>query len=57
MKGASGQVVTLQKSTIVFSRNVEQADQATFASFLGVQKADSHNRYLGLSTWMGRNKT
>lgn len=54
---ASGQVVNLQKSIVVFSKNIGKEEQLFLADYLGVQRVDLHDRYRGLSTWVGRNKT
>ncbi|XP_062017671.1 uncharacterized protein LOC133734024 [Rosa rugosa] len=45
---ASGQQINLQKSSISFSRNVPMSKQEGLADFLGVQRVDKHDKYLGL---------
>ncbi|XP_062021026.1 uncharacterized protein LOC133737505 [Rosa rugosa] len=54
---ASGQVVNFHKSSVVFSKNVGVSDQETVANLLGVEIVESHERYLGLPTYVGRKKT
>lgn len=53
---ASGQSVNFGKSKVVFSANVFQYNQEMLAGFLGVQLVERHERYLGLSTCVGKNK-
>ncbi|KAL6132909.1 hypothetical protein ACLB2K_065148 [Fragaria x ananassa] len=54
---ASGQLVNFQKSSVVFSRNVPEFLQEDISSFRGVETVDSHEKYLGLPTYVGRKKT
>ncbi|XP_024171787.1 uncharacterized protein LOC112177760 [Rosa chinensis] len=54
---ASGQVVNFNKSSVVFSKNVSECMQDEVASLLGVEIVDSHEKYLGLPTYVGRKKT
>lgn len=54
---ASGQVVNLQKSSVVYSKNVKEDMRQHLTEVLGVQQAEAHDRYLGLPTFVGRNKT
>ncbi|XP_062007579.1 uncharacterized protein LOC133724753 [Rosa rugosa] len=54
---ASGQVVNFHKSSVVFSKNVGGSVQDSVANLLGVEIVESHERYLGLPTYVGRKKT
>ncbi|XP_024200263.1 uncharacterized protein LOC112203536 [Rosa chinensis] len=54
---ASGQRINLQKSEVVFNKNVDLDKQYQLAGLLGVQRVDKHERYLGLLTYVGRTKT
>ncbi|XP_061999150.1 uncharacterized protein LOC133716455 [Rosa rugosa] len=54
---ASGQQVNFHKSSVMFSKNVDRATQNLLATFLGVNVVESHEKYLGLPTYVGRNKT
>ncbi|XP_024195576.1 uncharacterized protein LOC112198676 [Rosa chinensis] len=54
---ASGQKVNYQKSSVVFSKNVDMAEQNRLASILAVERADEHDKYLGLPLRVGRSKT
>ncbi|KAL0411392.1 UNVERIFIED_CONTAM: putative mitochondrial protein [Sesamum latifolium] len=53
---ASGLKMNLQKSVIVFNRNVQPNDREELAAVLGVQVVDKHIKYLGLPTSIGRSK-
>ncbi|KAM1091289.1 hypothetical protein FF1_018791 [Malus domestica] len=53
---ASGQEINLGKSSIAFSANVRDRKQQGLAHFLGVQLVERHDRYLGLPTFVGKNK-
>ncbi|XP_024200200.1 uncharacterized protein LOC112203464 [Rosa chinensis] len=54
---ASGQLVNFDKSSVVFSKNVDSAIQEEISSLLGVEVVASHDKYLGLPTYVGRKKT
>ncbi|XP_061993460.1 uncharacterized protein LOC133711342 [Rosa rugosa] len=54
---ASGQQVNFHKSSVTFSKNVGIVNQRLFASSLGVEVVESHEKYLGLPTFVGKNKT
>ncbi|XP_062028872.1 uncharacterized protein LOC133744858 [Rosa rugosa] len=54
---ASGQLVNFDKSSVVFSKNVSDFMQDEVSSLLGVEVVESHERYLGLPTYVGRKKT
>ncbi|KAL6134047.1 hypothetical protein ACLB2K_066280 [Fragaria x ananassa] len=47
---ASRQQVNLQKSNVVFSRNVPEATSQELADILGVQLVEKHEKYLGIPT-------
>ncbi|XP_062018153.1 uncharacterized protein LOC133734539 [Rosa rugosa] len=53
---ASGQLVNFNKSYVVFSKNVPLELQEEVTSLLGVEVVESHERYLGLPTYVGRKK-
>lgn len=53
---ASGQRINLQKSSVVFSRNVHTDVQDSLSSILGVPVVDEHEYYLGLPIHIGRSK-
>ncbi|XP_028954978.1 uncharacterized protein [Malus domestica] len=53
---ASGQEINLGKSSIAFSANVRGHVQQGLANFLGVQLVERHEIYLGLPTFVGKNK-
>ncbi|XP_019172072.1 PREDICTED: uncharacterized protein LOC109167505 [Ipomoea nil] len=52
----SGQVVNYNKSNICFSRNTQEGDRAQVADYLGVVQAPNFGKYLGLPSFVGRNK-
>ncbi|KAH1137471.1 hypothetical protein GYH30_027460 [Glycine max] len=54
---ASGQAINLQKSNVIFSRNVQQLDRGEILEVLGVQEGNSNGKYLGLPAIIGRSKT
>lgn len=41
----------------MFSKNVKEETQAILSRMLGMEVVDSHERYLGLPTYVGRKKT
>ncbi|RZB86452.1 hypothetical protein D0Y65_026486 [Glycine soja] len=51
---ASGQAINLQKSNVIFSRNVQQLDRGEILEVLGVQEGNSNGKYLGLPAIIGR---
>ncbi|GKV19445.1 hypothetical protein SLEP1_g29706 [Rubroshorea leprosula] len=53
---ASGQVVNFHKSSILFSRNVQQRVHNQISQLLAVQEVEHHGCYLGLPTHIGRSK-
>ncbi|KAK6144547.1 hypothetical protein DH2020_021367 [Rehmannia glutinosa] len=52
----SGQSVNLEKSGILFTRDVDQHTRDTILGLLGFQLVESHGKYLGLPSIIGRNK-
>ncbi|XP_062007626.1 uncharacterized protein LOC133724796 [Rosa rugosa] len=54
---ASGQLVNLSKSSVVFSKNVSEETKEVVSSLLGVEVVASHEKYLGLPTYVGRKKS
>lgn len=54
---ASGQSINLLKSSITFSSNVRDGPRTTIRSIFGITSSDSHDRYLGLPSLVGRNKS
>ncbi|XP_061993946.1 uncharacterized protein LOC133711884 [Rosa rugosa] len=54
---ASGQLVNFNKSSVVFSKNVSDDMQEEISSLMGVEIVESHEKYLGLPTYVGRKKT
>ena len=53
---ASGQVINLQKSAISFSPNTSVERKEMVSGCLGVPLGGSHDSYLGLPSFVGRNK-
>ncbi|XP_062014459.1 uncharacterized protein LOC133730987 [Rosa rugosa] len=54
---ASRQQVNFSKSSIVFSKKVNVSLQGQLANSLGVKIEAKHDKYLGLPTYLGRNRT
>ncbi|XP_019172649.1 PREDICTED: uncharacterized protein LOC109168049 [Ipomoea nil] len=52
----SGQMVNYHKSNICFSRNTTWEDRDVVANCLGVDQAPNFGKYLGLPSFIGRNK-
>ncbi|XP_019197378.1 PREDICTED: uncharacterized protein LOC109191249 [Ipomoea nil] len=52
----SGQVVNYHKSSICYSRNTSNASKEVVAQVLGVGQAPNFGKYLGLPSFVGRNK-
>ncbi|XP_019172478.1 PREDICTED: uncharacterized protein LOC109167861 [Ipomoea nil] len=52
----SGQKVNYHKSSICYSRNTGQNDKDMVAQILGVTQAPNFGKYLGLPSFVGRNK-
>ncbi|XP_019170982.1 PREDICTED: uncharacterized protein LOC109166487 [Ipomoea nil] len=52
----SGQMVNYNKSNICFSRNTQMAQKQQVAWCLGVELASNFGKYLGLPSFIGRNK-
>jgi hypothetical protein len=55
-EAASGQAISLPKSEIYYSRNVDSNIQNVITSTLGVQAVLGTGKYLGLPSMIGRNK-
>ncbi|KAK4407963.1 hypothetical protein Sango_0377300 [Sesamum angolense] len=53
---ASGQMINLDKSLVVFSRNTPLNMRETLANILGVQVETQPTKYLGLPYLIGRNE-
>ncbi|XP_039682896.1 uncharacterized protein [Medicago truncatula] len=53
---ASGQAISLPKSEIFYSKNVEQPLQQVITSILGVRTVLGTGKYLGLPSMVGRSK-
>ena len=56
-ESASGQKVNPQKSEVYFSLNIKKSIRGKLAALLGVQMVDQHLKYLGMPTYVGRNKS
>ncbi|WOG87677.1 hypothetical protein DCAR_0206908 [Daucus carota subsp. sativus] len=54
---ASGQKINTGKSSVFFSRNVQQDVKDEILQVLGFHEADSNTQYLGLPSCIGRSKT
>lgn len=54
---ASGQRVNLEKSETCFSINVKRPVQLKLVEILGVNHVDRHEKYLGMPTLVGRNRS
>ncbi|XP_031101984.1 uncharacterized protein LOC116005889 [Ipomoea triloba] len=54
---ASGQLVNFEKSSIMFSPNTTQVECNHVAGVFGVHQTQDFGRYLGLLSFLGRNKT
>uniref|UniRef100_A0A803QQT2 Reverse transcriptase zinc-binding domain-containing protein n=1 Tax=Cannabis sativa TaxID=3483 RepID=A0A803QQT2_CANSA len=53
---ASGQLVNYHKSEAYFGRNVTAEVRSLLAVILGVREVENHGKYLGLPSFVGRNK-
>lgn len=53
---ASGQAINLDKSALIFSSNVLDANRDLLVSILGVQGRSKVGKYLGVPSFIGRNK-
>ncbi|GAA0185065.1 hypothetical protein LIER_32353 [Lithospermum erythrorhizon] len=52
----SGQLVSVQKSTVLFSPNVDSQTQNQISGILGMPEVFTHGKYLGLPTNIGTSK-
>lgn len=55
-QSASGQLINLDKSEISFSRNVPDDRKIMFQGWMQIKAVESHSKYLGLPTFVGRSK-
>ncbi|XP_031127606.1 uncharacterized protein LOC116029699 [Ipomoea triloba] len=55
--GASGQAINFDKSSIMFSSSTATPTKEFVADILGVRVANDLGKYLGLPSFMGRNKS
>lgn len=53
---ASGQVINLAKSAVIFSSNTSRGSRAAVCEILGVTESDSPGKYLGMPMRIGQNK-
>jgi hypothetical protein len=53
----SGQMVNLEKSSVLFSANTQQEDRAKVKERLNITGEARNEKYLGLPVYMGRSKT
>ncbi|XP_074266449.1 uncharacterized protein LOC141589722 [Silene latifolia] len=55
-EAASGQLVSLEKTTVSFSKGSPLQRRSNLAARLCISEVDEHSRYLGLPTVVGRSK-
>lgn len=55
-EGASGQRINLDKMEITVSSNVSQEKKMDLSRCLGVKAVETHTKYLGLPTLIGKSK-
>lgn len=53
---ASGQLINFQKSSMIFSSNVQTQQRTAIITLIGVPKSIRIQKYLGLPAMVGRNK-
>jgi hypothetical protein len=53
---ASGQLVNMDKSEIIFSKHVPQHKKETIEQIIPMQQVTNFSKYLGMPTHMGRSK-
>jgi hypothetical protein len=53
---ASGQLVNMQKSEILFSKHVQQEVKEAIHKIIPMQRVDHFSKYLGMPTLIGRSK-
>ncbi|KAL0433253.1 UNVERIFIED_CONTAM: hypothetical protein Slati_2659600, partial [Sesamum latifolium] len=56
LEAASGLQVNIEKSSVVFSKNILILDREALAYILGVHVVDKHVKYLGMPAVVGRSK-
>ncbi|KAL0443717.1 UNVERIFIED_CONTAM: putative mitochondrial protein [Sesamum latifolium] len=56
LEAASGLKVSVEKSSIVFSKNTPIAVKEHLANLMGMRLEEHYNKYLGLPTTVGRSK-
>jgi hypothetical protein len=56
-EAASGQVISLPKSEVFYSRNVTDALKDSITNILGVRAVLGTGKYLGMPSMIGRNRT
>jgi len=55
-EAASGQMVNKDKTTLFFSRNIDDATQEAIKVSLGLPATQHYEKYLRLPSFVGRNK-
>jgi hypothetical protein len=55
-QAASGQLVNMEKSEIIFSKKVPESIKEGITQTLPMQRVESFSKYLGMSTQLGRSK-
>ena len=56
-EACSGQMINREKSSILFSKNTKRATKHEVLAVLGPNSESYGGKYLGLPTYIGRNKT
>lgn len=54
---ASGQIINLEKSDLIFSNNTPTQTQVKITEYLNITQIETPSKYLGLPTNIGKNKT
>lgn len=52
----SGQVINMDKSAVLFSRNTKNSVKQQFLTLLGLQRESLQGKYLGLSSYVGQSR-
>jgi len=55
-EAASGQVVNVDKSKVLYSRNVSENMRSMLQQSFGFKAVETYDRYLGFPTFIGRSK-